>query len=224
MFIPWIEAGMGIGPVTLNREDYDSVWCRDRLVKLSSLTSKQLRELKENRIPVTNFKIGLDLSVAEALTWGFRINQLNSSKHKASILRTAHGDIYTKDRKLRFGLAENDRCDRCGQPDSRIHAIGKCPKAIELWNTLRELDNRPRLTEDSPDLLHEIFGVSEPIGSELAVNAEVLQLLTNSLDKLVSTLPSRITLRIVLTKLYTLEKGRTRDNVKTLLDKLVADD
>ena len=72
--------------------------------------------------------------------------------------------------------------------------------------------------------MHEIFGVSEPIGSELAVNAEVLQLLTNSLDKLVSTLPSRITLRIVLTKLYTLEKGRTRDNVKTLLDKLVADD
>ena len=80
------------------------------------------------------------------------------------------------------------------------------------------------MTEQSPDLLKEVFGVGEPIGSELAINAEVLQQLTNSLEKIVSTLRFRITLRIILTKLYTLEKGRTRDNVKTLLDKLVADD
>ena len=145
-------------------------------------------------------------------------------RHKSGLLRAAHGDIYTKDRKLRFGLADNDLCDRCGLPDSGTHTIATCDKALALWNLLRELENKERLTAQDPDILKEVLGASEPIGGELAVNAEIIQLLMNGLDKKVATLPAKITLKIILTKLITLEKGQIQENIKTLLDKLNAVD
>ena len=46
----------------------------------------------------------------------------------------------------------------------------------------------------------------------------------NGLDKKVATLPAKITLKIILTKLITLEKGQIKENIKTLLDKLNAVD
>ena len=222
-FIPWVEAGLGIRPIAIDPDTYFTVWNKDRLVKLSSLTSKQIREIGTNITPVTSFRIGLTLDIGEALTWGHRINQLTSSRHKATMLKVAHGDIYTKDRKLRFGLADNDRCDRCGQPDSRTHTIASCPKALELWNLLREMDNKAPLTIQCPDLLKDILGASEPVGGTLAINAEVLQLLVNSLDNKISNLPPRLTLRIILTKLHNQEKGTVKDEIKALLNKLAAD-
>ena len=219
-FIPWVEESLGIAIPRVNQDADLTIWAKDKLVHLSSLSCKQIREATGNQTPVTNFKIGLSLSVAEALTWGHRINKLTSTRHKNALLKAAHGDIYTKDRKLRFGLADNDQCDRCGQPDSRVHAIATCAKAMDIWNLLRDAENKPRLTTRDPDLLKEIMGANEPVGGELAINAELVQLLTNSLDKKIATLPASIVLKITLTKLHDLERGRSKENVKTLLEKL----
>ena len=224
-FIPWIEQGfrLGVGAIAIDPETNSMIWKRDKLVGLSNLTCKELRETKEAKAPLTAYKIGLTLEVADSLTWCYRINKLTSTRHKAAILRSAHGDIYTKDRKLRFGLADNDSCERCGQPDSRLHAIATCPKAMALWNMLREIDNKENLTDQSPELLKEIFGASERIGGELAINAEIIQLLSNSSDNKLATIPTRVILRIILGKLYSLEKGQTKENVKTLLDRMGPD-
>ena len=76
------------------------------------------------------------------------------------------------------------------------------------------------MDEDSPNLIKEIFGVTNPIGSEISIHAEIIQTLVNTLDTKLQTLPARITARIILSKLCNLEKGTTKENVKTLLEQL----
>ena len=222
-FRPWVRASIAIGNRAPNPNLSYTIWMSDRLVNLSTVTTKQIREARASKIPITSFKIGLDLRTADSLTWCYRISKLTSTRHKNTLLKTAHGDLYTKDRKLRFGLADNDSCDRCGQPDSRTHTIALCPKALEIWNTLRELDDKPRLTERSPELIDEVMGIKNPIGGELAINAEILGLLTNSLNNRIAELPTKIALKLVLDRLQRLEKGQTKDRIKTLLDKLAGD-
>ena len=220
-FIPWIEAVIRIGRLPPTDNTWlQAIWYKDRLANLSSLTAKQFRESKAKQIPITEFRIGLSVETGDSLTWSHRINKLRSVKHQTVLLKTAHGDIYTKDRKLRFGLADNDRCDRCGLPDSRIHTIAKCQKALEIWNAFRALDNKAPLTEQSDNLLTEVFGIKDPIGNELTINAEIIQLLTNSLNSNLQKLPTSLITRITLSKLYQLEKGTTKEMIKTLLDKL----
>ena len=224
-FIPWIEAVIRTRVrAPINNELLFTIYNQDRLTNLSGLSTKQLRETKSKQIPVTDYKIGLTMGVSESLTWCHRIRKLTSAKHHNSLLKTAHGDVYTKDRKMRFGLADNDRCDRCGNPDSRVHAIAKCPKALEIWNTFRRLDNKTALTEHTDNLLAEVFGVTDPIGGELRVHAEVMQALTNTMGGTMHELPANIIAKIILTKLYTLEKGNTKEKIKALLDKLGGDD
>ena len=125
---------------------------------------------------------------------------------------------------MRFGLADNDVCDRCGQPDSRVHTIAVCPKASAIWDKIRELDGKAGLALQEVSRLEEVLGVKEPIAGELAINAEILQVLVNTRDNKIVTLPPRIILKIILMKLVTLEKGETKVKVKTLLEKLNAED
>ena len=224
VFIPWIEAALRIGGLPpLNPEVAYTTWHKNKLTNLAVLSAKELRENSAQETPIAKYKIGLDLDVAESFTWCHRIKKLTSIRHQNTLLKTAHGDIYSKDRKLRFGLADNDRCDRCGSPDSRQHMIAECPKALELWNTLRILDGKPVLTAQSANLLNETYGINEPIGGELSIHAEIIQVLMNTLQDKVQTLPPKVIVRIVLSKLYNLEKGTTKENLKALLDKLNAD-
>ena len=219
-FVPWIEASIQttVPPPTI--EERNSIWYMDKLVSISSLSTKQFRELTEDMTPVTSYKIGLHLEVDESLTWLYRIKKLSSVKHQNTILKIAHGDLYTNDRLLRFGLRDNSNCDRCGNEDSRVHRIAECPKAIELWNKLRRLNNLAPLNSDDPDLLKEVLGINEPINNELAINAELLQVLSNTLDQRINTVPADIIIKFILRKLVTLEKGQSKENIKDLLDKI----
>ena len=219
-FAPWIEASLQIRPTPPTEEELGSIWFNDRLVNIASMTTKQLREAAESPVPITSFKIGLDVETNEGLTWCLRIKKLTSARHQNTILKVAHGDIYSNDRLLRFGLRDNDICDRCGNPDSRTHRLATCPKAIELWNEVRRLGNLAPINSNDPEILKKVLGVDQPIGDELAINAEFLQILGNTLDSRIMTIPPKIITRIALQKLHNLEKGKCKENVKDLLDKM----
>ena len=95
-----------------------------------------------------------------------------------------------------------------------------CPKALALWNEARRLCNRQPLTLTDPDLIKEALGINEPLGGELTINAELLQLLNNTLDRRINTIPTKIVLKMTLRKLYSLEKGQWKESIKALLDKI----
>ena len=124
--------------------------------------------------------------------------------------------MYTNDRLMRLGLRDNSNCDKCGNPDSREHRIATCPKALETWNELRNLNGQVPLTRYDPDLLKEVLGMAEPANNDLVVHAEILQALMN--DSRIATLPVRIIIRTILKKLHYLEKGQSKVNVEALLD------
>ena len=81
IFIPWIRASSQIRAAPLNEGDRLTLRGRDRPYPLESLTAKQIRELNSTEIPVTMFKIGLHLSIADSLTWCHRIKKLTSARH-----------------------------------------------------------------------------------------------------------------------------------------------
>ena len=215
--VPWIEKLLEVRVPPFHLDDLNAIWHKDKLTNISSLTTKEFRESRMSPTPITEFKIGIN--------WCYRIRQLHSTRHQNTIHKVAHGDIYTNDRLLRFGLRDNDNCDRCGNTDSRLHRIAKCPKAVEIWNEVRRLSNlNPLANRGDAEALKEVLGTKDLVGNELAIHAEILQLLTNNLDTKVGTLPARIIVRILLKKLYTLEKGKTKENIKALLDKITDDE
>ena len=217
-WIPWIEQSLQIATPQVTVEDLETVWYRDRLVNLTKLSTKQLREPMVTNRPITSFKIGVTLEVKDSLTWCHRVKKLTSTRHQSSIFKIAHGDMYTNDRLMRFGLRDNSNCDLCGNTDSRCHRIATCPKAQEIWNALRNLVGQRPIALDDPDNLKWVLGISDPINNELTIHAEVLQTLASN-SKILS-LPVPVILRIVLRKLYQLEKGQSRINIGTLLDKI----
>ena len=63
-----------------------------------------------------------------------RLNKLTSTRHKNSILKALHGDVYTKDRLFRFGLCDNDKCPRCEEKEDLEHKVYGCRYTSKIWD------------------------------------------------------------------------------------------
>ena len=106
-------------------------FCKSVFIKgvpklLSKSSSKEIRTSRSQTLQDKTFKIGITLSSSELINWGARINKLTSTRHKDILLRVAHGDIYTKDKLFRFGLAASDTCPRCDRPETLEHKFVDC--------------------------------------------------------------------------------------------------
>jgi len=66
---------------------------------------------------------------------GHRIKKLNSVRHRNMILKVAHGDVYTLERKLRYGMTLNGKC-QCGETEDLIHKFWECKRIRHLWKTI----------------------------------------------------------------------------------------
>ena len=114
---------------------------RSKLKEIASCTSKEIRESKTNGIPVTEYKLGVNLSIAEAVNWGNMVAKLTSVKHRNIILRLAHGEFYTKLKLHRFNLINNGSCPRCGLIEDLSHKFLECDYVRRIWdcvNTYRD--------------------------------------------------------------------------------------
>ena len=108
---------------------------------LSCCTSKELRATLNKSAPILEYKLGMNLDINESRTWGARIAKLTSVRHRAILLRVAHGDIYTKDKLNRFGLADNNECPRCGEIENLKHKFIECQYVKQIWRHLFLLTN-----------------------------------------------------------------------------------
>ena len=82
---------------------------------LAKCKSKEIRMHRCNKVLITTYKIGMDLTERAALSWGYIISKLTSVRHKATLLKVEHGDIYTKDKLQRYGLINESTCPRCNE-------------------------------------------------------------------------------------------------------------
>ena len=169
-----------LNAVRLNIRVNEPIGCciliKDKLCSLDKCSAKSIRDSLYNSSPITSYKIGMELSVSEAKTWGLRLSKLTSVKHRNIILRVAHGDIYTKDKLYRFNLADSNECPRCGQVEDLKHKFFECDYAKRIWQTLfRKTNSGTSLNQNGIDPIKA--GMGGHIESNevlMTVNAEIL--------------------------------------------------
>ena len=180
---------------------------------LSSKIFRQARDRVEQRLI---FKIGLILTPLESSSWCLKISKLTSVSHKSTLLRIAHGDIYTRAKLFRYNLTPDDQCKICGDTETLEHKFITCPYAQRIWHIVRhtrELRPPPHVEPEE-----EILGAwltSDMLN--LTVRAEILQRLTYMRESNYVVHP-RVLVRSALESLKIKEKDqRIKMNLEDIL-------
>jgi hypothetical protein len=115
---------------------------KTKVTKLAKLTTKDIRNELYTGEPILIYKCGMILSTTECRTWGYRIGKLRSVKHRNILLRISHGDIYTNERKYRYGLTDSPLCS-CGEVEDLEHKFLKCKRLEPIWDTISLRSTEP---------------------------------------------------------------------------------
>jgi len=127
--------------VDLNERDYIAYPISGSLKELGKCSAKEIRIGRANTEQICIFKIGIVLTPTESKTWLHTLKKLTSVKHKSTLLRVAHGEIYCKERMFRFGLVDDPRCDHCGETETIEHKLFTCGRISSLWIELNRITN-----------------------------------------------------------------------------------
>ena len=150
---------------------------KGRFKEIINCSSKEIRESRMDSEPIKTLKIGAELSTAEALNWGYKLGRLTSVKHRNTLLRVSHGDVYTKEKLHRFNLTDDPSCPRCGDIETLEHKFINCDYIKRIWAATITFTNRlttvNQATINGPKLITGSFVESTP--TILTINAEILQ-------------------------------------------------
>jgi hypothetical protein len=155
---------------------------------IMKLSCRDLRLANSALDPICVYKSGMILDPGEVMNWTGRLRRLTSVRHRATILRIAHGDIYTNQRLHNFGLVNDPKCCNCDEPvETLSHKFLTCPKVREIWSRAKELKNQ--LSIETSDLVtfEDVLGVNETSKLGLAINAEILKRILSASGKVLSS-------------------------------------
>jgi hypothetical protein len=138
------------------------------------MTSRQIRDQLEDEEPIACFRSGIILTPQESKTWGLRIRKLKAVKHRNILLSVAHGNVYTLDRKFRYGLVESPLCE-CGELDDLTHRLWECKRARRIWKHIGV-----HTVEPGNELMTVIGANQETESSTMPIYAEALHFLLYS--------------------------------------------
>ena len=144
---------------------------------LHSVSSKQIRESRSQAQVIKEFKIGMQLTNTEGLSWGLKLSKVTSVKLRNIILRVAHGDIYTEEKLHRFGLIDSPICPRCNEIEDLKHKFVDCDYIQRIWKHV--LESVKSITTIDPQSLPQVKAIlggyleSNPV--ILTINAEIMQ-------------------------------------------------
>jgi hypothetical protein len=137
--------------------------------ELGECSTKAIREVIGWKPIITSFKIGLELGEIDSRQWLNNVHKLTSIRHRTTILKVAHGDIYTQERLTRFGLIDDVGCPRCDLVEDLPHKIYRCVYVKKIWSYVLRLCQ----TDIGNDRLENIMGIHTK-KELLCVHAEIL--------------------------------------------------
>ena len=190
------------------------------LKPLEKLSSKEIRTARKEKDPICLYKLGMILAPNEALTWGNSLRKLTSTRHKNILLRTAHGEIYTKEKLFRFNLANDANCVNCEQIETLAHKIYECPYVKRVWQETFRITDRLKAdpTEDA-DITQKILGAT--LNSSqllLTIHAEIImRLLAISGNASYMLLPKTLVSNVLKFLKNKETSPLIKDQLKTLL-------
>ena len=205
--------------IELTQEESTLYPTKKAFANLACLTSKSLRENRHEPDQICIFKAGLILTPGESLNYFNKVRRLTCTRQKNTLLRSVHGDIYTREKLFRFGLIESPICEFCDQVETLEHKLIVCERANRIWTIVLEATDKLRLTltqAANEDFLQRIFGAC--LDTNLAIitiHAEIIQRLLLSSQPLP---PPNILLQSVLLLILAREKKEeVTDKIRTLL-------
>ena len=127
------------------------------------------------------------------------------------MLRFVHGDIYSKERLFRFGMAESPLCEHCNEVETINHKILECTQAQSFWRELATLTNRGRMPLDIDFAVGAYEGCDK---AELTLHTELItRLIRNTRSE---QLPN-LFIRSMIKTLQKKEKGEIKRSLESLL-------
>ena len=186
--------------------DHGFAWTipgKGKFLPLEKASSKDIRLLINERLPICLFKSNIVLTPCESINYFTCVNKLTSVAHKNIILRALHGDIYTNERLFRFGMIDDPQCDRCEGIDTLQHRLGECPKVHDLFTELCSRTNRLRTLphSENEEITEKIFAIYRATNkATLTIHAEALKVIcsksellnpVNLVDRLIRNLIKR---------------------------------
>jgi hypothetical protein len=151
--------------------DKSMIWTRNRFTRINALSSRDIRLSRNPARSIEEYKAGFRLQPDEAATWTYKVSKINSIRHKNIVLKIAHGEIYTRERKFRFGLSEDDSCSRCGEVENLKHKFIECHYVKRIW---QEFNNRLHLEEGNVSFKDILAIKKDSSLLELEIRAEIL--------------------------------------------------
>ena len=137
--LPLLRSAVALPNLTTNADIESSVVINGMFKEIISCTSKEIRTGRIQLDPIRDFKLGINLTDAEALNWGYKLTKLTSIKHRNILLRVAHGEVYTKDKLHRYNLIDNSSCPRCGETETLCHKFIECDYVKRIWQHVTSL-------------------------------------------------------------------------------------
>ena len=207
---------------TLTSED-KTLYLENKMLKqLSSLTSKQIRQARSEPSPICIYKFGMILNPTEVLNWGSLIRKLNSVRHKNVLLRVAHGEIYTKEKLHRYGLADTPACLNCNEVETLQHKIYECGYSHRIWlETLKLTDKLLVSPQPNVDIAQRILGANGHLDkTALTVHAEIILRLLAIRQSTSYLLRPKVLIKHALNYLKVKENC---ESFKTKIDSLLSD-
>jgi ribosomal protein L32 len=71
-----------------------------------------------------------------------KIAKIRSIRLRNNILRILNGDVFSKERMHRFAMIEEDKCDRCGEVETRNHLLFNCGDTNKMWQLFANIHQR----------------------------------------------------------------------------------
>ena len=149
---------------------------KNKFVDMRKFTNKELRNALVSSKPIEIFKSGVVLTTNESINWGAKLRKVTSVRHRNTLLRVIHAEVYTKERQHRFGLSDPPNCAKCGELEDLEHKLFRCDYAKRIWDRAIPLTNKLKeVARPSADRLQTILGVTIDTNKEfLAVHGEIL--------------------------------------------------
>ena len=137
-----------------------------------TIKSKEIRQaLSELNARVIESKLPLNADEDALKSFFKKVKQLTSTRHKNTLLRVYHGDIYCHERMKRMGLTESEQCPNCGAIETREHLLLQCPPTYAMWKQLTLATEN----SDTPTL-STVIGVRDKLPL-IKIKSEILGIL-----------------------------------------------
>lgn len=135
----------------------------------SKITSKWIRNQLKSQTLIVKTKL-IEGSEEDMKYLYNNLIKLTSIKHKEILLRFLHGDIFSRDRLMKFGLIDNFECERCHERETIRHMFFECKLVRKIWKKFSKISD---ITINS---IEDIFDGGK---NDLKICAEILKRLHN---------------------------------------------